>query len=142
MKPGRLRSGFFLTQTIMTKSSARRRPGSAATPQLPARLLTRIRWIHDVLGEVDGMSLEESIESFRRDLHPADEVRIWQRLAAVYGLYNRRHPGLSLREKREVYAVLFSLSMGVRDVPNVGHLDAVARTELHELLRLTRGAIQ
>jgi hypothetical protein len=53
-----------------------------------------------------------------------------------------RGPGLSLPEKREVYAVLFGLSMGVRDVPNVGHLDAVARTELHELLRLTRGAIQ
>lgn len=115
---------------------------SSDTRHLSPDLLKRIEWIHHVLHEVESISLKKSIESFRRDAHPADEVRIWQRIAAAYGLYVRRHPNATRAAKRAAYAVLVGLSLGVAEPDGTDSLDPVMRAELTESFRLVTGAIQ
>jgi hypothetical protein len=125
----------------MIPSSTQPLPAAAGKSHLSGHLLKRIRAIHDVFGEIDGLSLEETIESFRRDAHPANEVRIWHRMAAAFNLYNHRHPGLSRLEKHEAYEVLLDLTSGSGAV-RLRQLDKAARAELRDLLQQTIRIIQ
>jgi hypothetical protein len=125
----------------MTQPSAQSDPGPAGNSPLSAAFLKRIRAIHDVFGPIDGLSLEETIESFRKDPHPADEVRIWHRMAADFNLYTHAHPDLSTLQKREAYEVLLDLTTGSGNL-RLEHLDQAARAELRDLLKQTTSIIQ
>lgn len=79
---------------------------------LPETLLVRIQNIYFALRDVISVSLEKSIESFQRDLHPENEVAIWERI--VSGV----HIAIDLMEsedfdtKRKIFDVLLRFSIG------------------------------
>lgn len=51
---------------------------------LPYNVVNRIRLLREVLIEVFPQDWRTVIDNFRRDLHPEDELRIWESLASVY----------------------------------------------------------
>lgn len=125
----------------MIQASTEPGPKTGGKVYLSAALLKRIRAIHDVFGPIDGLSLEETVESFRKDLHPADEVRIWHRMAAAFNLYTHAHPDLSTLQKHEAYEVLLDLTTGSGSL-RLEHLDKAARAELRDLLKQATSIIQ
>jgi hypothetical protein len=109
------------------------KPGPIRHDRLPDELLVRIKWIHEVLAEVDDMSLEASVESFMRDVHPDREVALWQRVALAYLAFGNRHPALILAKKREAFGVLLAFSMGLPQMPDIEHLPQEAWHELRSI---------
>jgi hypothetical protein len=59
----------------------------------------RVRVIHEVFLEVFPISLEETFLNFRRDIHPEDEIRIWEYMAEVYKSNLSSHKTEAARKK-------------------------------------------
>lgn len=53
-------------------------------PDLSSTLLIRAKLIYKVLGNSLGQTLEQFIQNFQRDLHPHEEIQIWERIAVTY----------------------------------------------------------
>ncbi|MET0396640.1 MAG: toll/interleukin-1 receptor domain-containing protein [Longimicrobiaceae bacterium] len=79
---------------------------------LPEDLLSRIRLMRAVLLEVHPLTMQAWVDGFRRDLHPADEVRVWERIAAAYVEYCS-FAMLSHEEREKTFSALLLLSLGV-----------------------------
>lgn len=109
------------------------KPGPIRHDRLSDELLVRIKWIHEVLAEVDAMSLDASVDSFMRDVHPAREVATWQRVAVAYLAFGNRHPALTLTQEREAFGVLLALSTGQTQTRDVEYLKQEAWHELRTL---------
>lgn len=78
---------------------------------LPANLLIRIQNINNILNEVFPYPLSETINNFRRDMHPDREVAIWEKIVSAYlNLTTGRI--LDLGQKKEIYEALLFSSMG------------------------------
>ena len=80
-------------------------PGPVRHQQLTDEQMKRIRRIHQTFQEVYPISLEKTIENFKRDIDPEPEIVIWERMAEAYTVYLRKHK-LSLEEKKAVYEIL------------------------------------
>jgi hypothetical protein len=88
---------------------------------LPVDLLGRIRLLRAVLLEVHPAPMTTWVDDFRRDMNPADEVRIWERIAAVYAEFCS-HVQLTGEQRKGVYIALLVLSMGESHDQFVKHL--------------------
>ena len=51
---------------------------------LPEGFILRVIKYKEKLKEVETLSLEETIDSFQRDLHPENELEIWEGIAEIY----------------------------------------------------------
>lgn len=78
---------------------------------LSKELLNRIMIINRALLEVFPITLEETIYNFKCEPEPKREVLIWEVILSSYldFVYNKE---LSNKEKKEVFLILLSLSMG------------------------------
>jgi hypothetical protein len=88
---------------------------------LPDDLLRRIRLLRVVLLEVHPLSMTAWVDGFRRDMHPSDEIRVWERIAAAYAefcMYTR----LTHEQRKGVFTALLMLSMGVSQEEFVKHI--------------------
>lgn len=77
--------------------------------ELPKSLLLRIKLIHLILQDVYSFSLEESINNFKRDLHPDEEIKIWENIAATYLEYTK-DSNLTLDERKEIFSKILLIS--------------------------------
>lgn len=79
---------------------------------LTTEQITKIKKIHSIFQEVDKISLEQTIEDFKRDLHPDNEIKIWLIMADAYQNYlNSKNKEVDLNTKKEVYKLILSRSM-------------------------------
>jgi hypothetical protein len=90
---------------VETVRLSKLQPGPIRHEQLSDEQLRRIRKIHQTFQEVYPISLEKTIENFKRDLDPEPEIVIWERIAEAYTAYLSRYK-LSSKEKRAVFEVL------------------------------------
>ena len=72
---------------------------------LPPMLLARIRRIHDVFHDVFKQSLADWIEGFQRDMHPENEVILWEAMARAFQAY-LADKKLSQPARQEVFSLL------------------------------------
>jgi hypothetical protein len=91
------------------------RPGPIRHPQLDPDLIERIRAFKQILAEVDTSTIDQTIDNFKRDQHPASEVVIFERIAATYQLYLSHNPTDDLATKKDIFHVLVGASMGGED---------------------------
>ncbi len=77
---------------------------------LPDVLLTRIKNVQAIFADVDGTPLDKWIDDFKRDLHPEDNVKIWEDMAIAYESFcgNR---GLALEPRKEAFKVILMRSL-------------------------------
>lgn len=90
-------------------------PGPVRHPQLAPDLIERINAFKQILAEVDTTSLDQAIDNFKRDQHPAREVAICDRIASTYQLYLSHNPTEDLSTKKDIYRVVLGASMGMED---------------------------
>ena len=103
------------------------RLGPIRHESLSDELLVRIRHIHSVFADIDGMTLEKRESLFQRDVHPEREVAIWQCMADAFERFCRSRE-LSNEAKRDVFSLVLMRSMATEEEA----LERVNRTVLTE----------
>ena len=113
--------------SVTMEDPASLRPSQVRHATLPNALLLRIRIVHGVLSDILGMSLEEMIVNFRRDLQPAREVEHWERIAAAY-LELTQDGNMKSDQKERVFRALLRIDLGVAagDTQELGTVEAEA----------------
>ena len=96
--------------------------GPVRHQRLPESFVKRIRAFKEILAEVETVSLEETLDNFRRDQHPEREIVIWERIASTYQVFVAYNQTKELATKKEVLSVLLRLSTGVIDFSNLKFL--------------------
>ena len=90
--------------------TATMKPGPIQHEQLSDEQLRRITHLHEILAEVDPSSLETWTDNFKRDMHPDQEIAVWERIARAYTTYTSQK-NLSLDAKGDVFQTLVLASM-------------------------------
>ena len=98
--------------------------GEIRHPVLPEVIIERIKTFKGILGDVEPSSLEQTIDSFKRDMHPERELIIWERIASTYQTYLAHNPTDDPEIKNEIYSVMLAVSMGMDDWSRIKHLTA------------------
>ena len=80
---------------------------------LPDELIKRIKAFKQILTDVEKTSLEQTIDGFQRDMHPKNEIKIWEHIASVYQSYILEKAIKDLAIKKEVFSVVLRTSMGM-----------------------------
>jgi hypothetical protein len=96
--------------------------GPIRRPVLPESYMDRIKAFKAILSDVDPTSLETTIDNFKRDTHPEQEIAIWERIANTYQLFLSRNPISDPAIRKEVFAVLIGASMDSEDWSNIKKL--------------------
>ena len=101
------------------KSEIRRVPLKSIEPvesspirheSLHPSLIIRIRNIRYILQEVFPQEFSEMTLNFMRDMHPENEIRIWEGIAVAFACYKELYAP-SLEEQEEVYRLLLHSSI-------------------------------
>jgi hypothetical protein len=72
---------------------------------LPDSLLVRIKLIQSALHDVFTMSLDDSIDDFRRDSHPEREIEVWEKIISAFQDATSASV-LSLDQRKEIFRYL------------------------------------
>jgi len=102
-------------------------PGPIQRDSLTPEQMERVRRLQAVFIEVDGQSVEQWVDNFKRDLNPDRELDIWEAIAKAYTAYCSKRT-LSPEAKREVYKVVLLRSMAPES-------DVLERLELKVLTK-------
>ena len=92
---------------------------------LPPELVARIERVHAIFADVDGTPLEKWLDDFKRDLHPDENVRIWEDMAVAYEKYLAER-AMPLETRKEVFKVVLFRSMASEQ-------DVLSRVKLERL---------
>jgi len=77
--------------------------------KLPDGFIVRVQKYKEKLKEVETISLEETVSNFQRDLHPENELRIWEAIADQYEKETMNNPRWNIEEKKDCLGkLLFS----------------------------------
>jgi hypothetical protein len=106
------------------------RMGPIRNASLPYDLLKRIRAIHTALKGIYDVSLEQMELNFMRDLHPADEVALWERIMAGLEKASKAMPKL---DRKMIMTTLLGYSMGGRAAVDMKNPD------VKKILRIAEG---
>jgi len=96
--------------------------GPIVHPVLSGSFIERIKMFKRILGDVDDISLERSIDAFKRDANPEKELAVWERIASTFQTYLLRNPTSDPTVRKDIFAVLCLASTGAKEYPNVRHL--------------------
>ena len=66
-------------------------------------LVDRIKRLHPIVNEVIPMSLEEWIDGFNYDMHPEQEVQIWERMMELLESRSKMQGARTKEEKERIF---------------------------------------
>ena len=75
-----------------------------------------------MLGDVDNSSIEAAVDNFKRDAHPENELVIWERIASTFQTFLSYNQTIDPAVRKDIFAVLVGVSMGMEEFPNIRHL--------------------
>jgi hypothetical protein len=96
--------------------------GPIRHPVLPDDFIERIKAFKKILSDFDAVSLEQTVDNFKRDTNPESELLIWERIASTFQLYLSHNPTTNSAIRKDIFAVLLSTSMGTKEIENIKHL--------------------
>ncbi len=102
-------------------------PGPIRRDSLNDEQMARIRALQAIFVEVDGQTVEQWVDNFKRDADPDRELRVWEQMAKAYrGYCDGRQ--LSAVAKQDVFRVVLLRSMSSEQ-------DVLESVKLKELSR-------
>lgn len=110
------------------------KPGPLRHDSLPTSYVTRLRLIVGVFEPINGITLDELLDLYRRDLYPDIELKVWERMAATY-LETCRGLDPSDERRAAVYQALLALSLSY-----AGGAEAISKLD-HEVARALLGSL-
>ena len=96
--------------------------GIIKTPLLPEGFIKRGQKFKKILAEVETTTLEQTVANFQQDRHSERELKLWEHIAFNYQNFIKANPNLTLEEKKDVFRVLLSLSMGIENFNDIKNL--------------------
>src|SRR4030095_16899943 len=87
------------------------RPGPIRHAQLPDDLIARVRAFEPVFADIYPNTHEQWLEGFQRDLHPENEIAIWENIAAALTQFIAGRD-LPLELRKEALGILLVRSAG------------------------------
>jgi len=82
-------------------------------PELPNEIINRIGLFHRVIGTASGISLERTIENFKRDLHPEKELLVWEAMSITFLEITENYKLYDNDSQAEVFKILLGYTMGI-----------------------------
>jgi hypothetical protein len=110
--------------------------GPIRHPILHDDFIERIRAFKAILTDVDGASLDQTIDNFKRDIHPESELVIWERIASTFEAYLARNPTTDRATRKEILSVLLGISTGIEEFDDINRLSG---QQIKQLIRNFRG---
>jgi len=100
----------------------------------PDAFLSRIRATTEAFEEIDGVSFEQAVDLYRRDVDPESNIVIWEEMVRVYNLYCAKNdPDFAV--KQDVYNSLLLASMFPKaEVPDKVASKALSKGEIAEII--------
>lgn len=115
-------------------------PAEIRHKELPENLLVRLRIVYQTFGELLDQSIDDFIGNFQRDLRPERELAQWEIMASVFNdVTNGKN--FSKSKKRDVLAVLLSISIGALNEKMAKEYKNLTYQEVMEILRARARAI-
>jgi outer membrane lipoprotein-sorting protein len=97
--------------------------------------IQKIEKIQSTLAEVHSVSLEETINIFKRDQNPESEINIWLQIANTYEWYLNSKTKQDLKTKQEVFRLILSRSMmSEEEAISDSELEILTEKEAKEIL--------
>ena len=93
--------------------------------ELPAQMLVRIHATTETFESIDGITYEEAVDLYKRDLNPEENLVVWEGMAKAYKTFCRSRCSTPA-ERMDVYRSLLLRSMFPEE-------QALAKTELKVL---------
>ncbi len=78
---------------------------------LPEGFIFRVQKYKEILREVETSSLEEAINNFQRDLHPENELIIWEHIANCYATIMQDNVDRTMAEKKKIFREILISTM-------------------------------
>jgi hypothetical protein len=78
--------------------------------ELPTEMLTRIRATTETFQSVDGVTYEEAVDLYRRDINPEENLVLWEEMAGAYREFCKSRCSTP-DERMDVYRTLLLRSM-------------------------------
>jgi|RhiMetdeSRZDD1v2_1073273.scaffolds.fasta_scaffold179753_1 TIR domain len=110
------------------------KPGPIRHKSLPESFLIRAKLVQRTLADVLPMSLDKTINNFRRDFHPWEELVYWERMAAAY-LDLTAGQNFGLEKRNEILSVLFAFSTGMMDKDKANKFQHLSYEEVTDVGR-------
>jgi TIR domain len=110
------------------------KPGPIRHKSLPESFLIRAKLVQRTLADVLPMSLDKTINNFRRDFHPWEELVYWARMAAAY-LDLTAGQNFGLEKRNEILSVLFAFSTGMMDKDKANKFQHLSYEEVTDVGR-------
>jgi len=97
--------------------------------------IQKIEKIQSTLAEVHAVSLEETINNFKRDQNPDSEINIWLQITNTYEWYLNSKIKQDLKTKQEVFQLILSRSMmSEEEAISDSELEILTEKEAKEIL--------
>ncbi len=110
--------------------------GPVLHASLPPVLVRRIESVAKIFEAVRPEPLSHWLEDFQRDLHPENEIKIWENMAGVYQLFTDQRM-FSLPALREIFQLLLLCSTVPRQtIEAQAPCQILTRNDLARLLDL------
>ena len=110
-------------------------PGPVQRDSLTDSQMQRVRALQKVFVEVDGQSVDQWVDNFKRDLDPDRELAIWEKMCSAYSAYCDDRD-LSVDAKKEVYKVVLLRSMASEaDVLQRLELSVLSQDDAKEIMK-------
>ncbi len=121
-------------QDINSKQLA---PNSIVHTSLNEAQLLSIKKIHKTFEEVYPISLDKTIDNFKRDQHPNREIEIWQAMAKSYEVFSAINTGDKFIEKRkDAFQLILMRSMiSEKEILKKNEFKKLSKTEVQQILK-------
>ena len=98
--------------------------------------LNEIKKIHEVFSEINSSSLDETIDNFKRDQQPDNEIAIWKKMANAYQRFALKPENSTAHDKKvEAYElILLRTMMTEKEVVEKVDLKFLTKGEVTEIL--------
>jgi hypothetical protein len=111
-------------------------PGPIQHGTLNERQLRQVKFVHDTFAELDGLSINDRIENFQRDVYVDRELSLAVVMANAYRTYSGSRE-LSSAAKMDVYRVLLLRSMApAQEVLKRVQLEEISEADAVEVMNL------
>jgi hypothetical protein len=91
---------------------------SPPNSELSDAQIRRITWVQSTLEEVYPVSLDQTLDNFRRDQSPENEIRLWEHMTDLFEQELGERPGADVEERKLLFRVILacSFSANVNDI--------------------------
>jgi len=86
-------------------------PGPIVNDELSEEQIKKITQIQAVFSDIYPISLQDTINNFKRDRNPDNEIRVWENMMHTYETFIAKNPEINVEKKSEVFKLIITRSM-------------------------------